>query len=115
MSVPVLLRRLAQAEFDDAADWYEARRAGRGAAFTLAVRQVLSAIGAQPDAHPEVHGEVREAWFQATLTPSTTGQSPGKSRSSPSSTRRAIRLSGRNASNGSRTKLGVHGQPFQGE
>jgi hypothetical protein len=29
MSVPVILRRLAQAEFDDAADWYEGRRAGR--------------------------------------------------------------------------------------
>ena len=25
MSLPVILRRLAQAEFDDAADWYEAR------------------------------------------------------------------------------------------
>ncbi|HJT75572.1 MAG TPA: type II toxin-antitoxin system RelE/ParE family toxin [Gemmataceae bacterium] len=61
MSVPIILRRLAQAEFDDAADWYEQRRAGRGAAFTAAVRQVLSAIGVQPDAHPQVHGEVREA------------------------------------------------------
>lgn len=61
MSVPVVLRRLAQAEFADAADWYEARRTGRGAAFTAAVRQVLSAIGSQPEAHPQVHGEVREA------------------------------------------------------
>jgi plasmid stabilization system protein ParE len=61
MSTPVILRRLAQAEFDDAADWYEARRVGWGAAFTLAVRQVLAAIGVQPDAHPEVHGDVREA------------------------------------------------------
>jgi plasmid stabilization system protein ParE len=61
MSLPVILRRLAQAEFDDAADWYEQRRAGRGAAFTAAVRQVLSAIASQPDAHPQVHGDVREA------------------------------------------------------
>jgi hypothetical protein len=28
MSLPVILRRLAQAEFADAADWYEQRRAG---------------------------------------------------------------------------------------
>jgi plasmid stabilization system protein ParE len=61
MSVSVILRRLARAEFDDAADWYEARRAGRGAAFTTAVRQVLSAIGSHPEAHPEVYGDVREA------------------------------------------------------
>ena len=61
MSVPVILRRLARAEFDDAGDWYEARREGRGAAFTIAVRKVLSAIGARPEAYPEVHGDVREA------------------------------------------------------
>jgi plasmid stabilization system protein ParE len=61
MSVPVILRRLARAEFDDAADWYEGRRAGRGAAFTAAVRQVLSAIGSQPEAYPEVRGDIREA------------------------------------------------------
>ena len=61
MSVPVILRRLAQAEFDVAADWYDSRRSGRGAAFTAAVRQVLSAIGSQPETYPEVYGDVREA------------------------------------------------------
>ena len=61
MNLPVLLRRLAQAEFDDAADWHEAQRAGRGAAFTAAVRQVLEDIQARPEAHPEVYGEIREA------------------------------------------------------
>lgn len=61
MSTPVILRRLAQAEFDDAADWYEQRRAGRGAAFTAAVRQVQAGISAAPDAHPEVYRDVREA------------------------------------------------------
>jgi toxin ParE1/3/4 len=60
MSVPVIFRRLAQAEFYDAADWYEARRAGSGAAFTRAVRQVLTAIGSKPEAYPEVHADVRE-------------------------------------------------------
>ena len=60
MNLPVILRRIAQAEFDDAADWYEGQRAGRGAAFTAAVRRVLVAIGARPEAHPEVYGDVRE-------------------------------------------------------
>ncbi len=61
MSLPVVLRRLAQAEFDDAADWYEARRPGRGDQFTDAVRDVLADIGNRPDAHPEVYNDVREA------------------------------------------------------
>ena len=61
MNTPVILRRLAQAEFDDAADWYDRKRAGRGAAFTAAVRQVLTGIAATPDVHPEVHGDIREA------------------------------------------------------
>lgn len=60
MSTPIILRRLAQAEFDDAADWYD-QRAGRGAAFTAAVRRVLTDIAATPEAYPEVHADVREA------------------------------------------------------
>ena len=61
MRMPVILRRMAQAEFDEAADWYEQRRAGRGAAFTAAVRQVLSRIAAAPDGHPEIYADIREA------------------------------------------------------
>ena len=61
MTLPVILRRLAYAEFYDAADWYEARRAGRGSVFLAAVQQVLDAIGAKPESHPEVYGDVREA------------------------------------------------------
>ena len=61
MNLPVVLRRIAQVEFDDAADWYEAQRTGLGAAFTTAVRTVPQEIGARPGAHPEVYGDVREA------------------------------------------------------
>ena len=61
MSGPVILRRLAQAEFDDAADWFEARSAGDGPAFTAAVRAVLDGIAADPERWPEVYGSVREA------------------------------------------------------
>lgn len=61
MNPPVILRRLAQAEFDDAADWYQRRKAGQGAAFTAAARQLLADIGSRPEAHPEVYGDVREA------------------------------------------------------
>ena len=61
MSLPVTLRRLAQAEFDDAADWFEARSTGDGPAFTAAVRAVLDRIEADPLRWPEVYGSVREA------------------------------------------------------
>jgi len=57
----VILRRIAQAEFDDAADWFERQSAGRGATFTAAVRHVLAGLGSRPEAHPEVYGEIREA------------------------------------------------------
>jgi len=61
MNLPVILRRIARAEFDDAADWYESQRAGQGAEFTAAVRRVFRDVGAGPAAHPVVYGDVREA------------------------------------------------------
>jgi toxin ParE1/3/4 len=50
-----------QAELEDAADWYENRQPGRGAAFAASVGQLLLDIENHPDAHPEVYGDVREA------------------------------------------------------
>jgi len=61
MSLPLVFRRVARAEFDDAADWYEQHRVGLGASFTTAVQQVLDRIAAQPDLYPQVYGDVREA------------------------------------------------------
>jgi plasmid stabilization system protein ParE len=61
VSLPVVFRRAARAEFDDAADWYEARRPGLGAAFTAAVQRVLDRIAAQPDFYAAVWNGVREA------------------------------------------------------
>lgn len=61
MSLPIVFRRAARAEFDDAADWYEQRRTGRGALFSAAVRQVLDRIADQPELYAEVFQDVREA------------------------------------------------------
>ena len=58
MSLPVLLTPEAQAEFDDAADWYE-QQAGLGAAFTAAVREVLNRIAATPLLHQVVYQDIR--------------------------------------------------------
>jgi toxin ParE1/3/4 len=61
MKLPVVFRQAARAEFDDAADWYEQRRAGLGASFTSAVQQVLSQISGQPELYPRVYRDIREA------------------------------------------------------
>ena len=61
MSPLVILRRIARGEFDVAADWYEARSAGRGVAFTTAVREFLSRIATRPRSHPVIHDDIREA------------------------------------------------------
>jgi plasmid stabilization system protein ParE len=61
MKLPIVLRRVARAEFDDAADWYEQRRRGLGAAFTASVHRILDRIISQPDFYPVVFQDVREA------------------------------------------------------
>lgn len=61
MSLPVALRRRAQNEFDDAVDWYERQRPGRGARFAVAVQRVLGNIAAAPERFPAVYDDVREA------------------------------------------------------
>lgn len=61
MTLPLVFRSAARAEFDDAAAWYEARRTGLGADFVAEVQQVLDTIANQPDRYPVVYGDVREA------------------------------------------------------
>jgi plasmid stabilization system protein ParE len=60
MSLPVVLSREAEREFDDAADWYE-QRAGSGAKFVAQVRETLNQIGLMPELHAVVHRNVRRA------------------------------------------------------
>lgn len=61
MSLPVIVRPIARIEFDEAANWYEARSAGRGALFTRAVREVLDRISANPHFYAQAYEDVREA------------------------------------------------------
>ena len=60
MSLPVVLTEEAQAEFDDAADWYE-QQAGLGSVFTTAVREVLNRIASMPLLHQVVYKDIRRA------------------------------------------------------
>ena len=56
-----LLRRMAREEFDEAGDWYEARRKGLGAAFAAAVQQTFERIAAQPQRSPIALRDIRKA------------------------------------------------------
>jgi len=61
MSLPVVLRPEARAEFDEAFDWYEQQQPGLGVDFTTHVQEVLDRIGATPELYAQVFQEVRRA------------------------------------------------------
>ncbi len=61
MSQPIVLRRAAREEFDEAADWYEARQVGRGTQFVAAVQVVFDRIAANPKFYAVVRRDIRKA------------------------------------------------------
>ncbi len=61
MSLPIVLRDEAQAEFDEAFDYYEGQRAGLGVDFVARVQQVFDRISANPLMHAAVFSDVRKA------------------------------------------------------
>ena len=60
MKLPVVLRRQARREYDEAADSYESRQPGLGERFTEAVQAIFDSASANPGRHPRVFGEVHE-------------------------------------------------------
>lgn len=61
MKLPVVLSRIAQREYDHAADWYEQERRGLGTRFTRAVRALLDEIAADPLRYAKEFEDIREA------------------------------------------------------
>ncbi len=61
MSFPLVVRRKARAEFDEAFDWYGRQRAGLGAQFAEKVQAVFDSISARPELHATVFRDVRKA------------------------------------------------------
>ena len=60
MSLPVVLRDEAQAEFDEAFDYYEGKKAGLGIAFSERVQEVFDRIGTTPKRHALVFADIRK-------------------------------------------------------
>ena len=61
MSLPVVLRDEARAEFDEAFDYFEGQRPGLGVAFAERVQEVFDRIGANPLLHAIVFADIRKA------------------------------------------------------
>jgi toxin ParE1/3/4 len=60
VSLPVVLRAEAEAEFDDAFDFYDGRKAGLGAEFVAEVQKVFDRVSANPLVHQEVFADIRK-------------------------------------------------------
>ena len=61
MTLPIVLRQEARAEFDEAFDWYEQQRVGPGVEFAERLQAVFDRISAMPELHAIVHRDVRKA------------------------------------------------------
>ena len=61
MSVPIVLRAVAEEEAEDAVRWYDRKRFGLGADFLAELQQTLDEITQQPDRFPIVREDTREA------------------------------------------------------
>ncbi len=61
MSFTVVLRPAAEAEFDEAYDWYEQQRAGLGVDFAEKVQQSLDRLALMPQVHAPVFQDLRRA------------------------------------------------------
>jgi plasmid stabilization system protein ParE len=61
MTLPLVFRPAAQAEFDAAAVWYENQRPGLGDDFVAEVKQVLDTIASHPERFAVADGDVRGA------------------------------------------------------
>ena len=61
MSVPVIVRPLAEQDLFEAQTWYEEQRPGLGSEFRAAVDALLQRIGNAPEMYPLVYKQLRRA------------------------------------------------------
>jgi toxin ParE1/3/4 len=61
MSLPIVFRRKAEDELDDAAEWYNQRRPGLGEVLRRRVQEALDRIAEMPAMHEVVREDVRRA------------------------------------------------------
>ena len=59
MTLRVVFRRVARAEFDAEALWYEERQIGLGTAFTSEIKRAVELASDQPEKFPVKYGVIR--------------------------------------------------------
>jgi hypothetical protein len=95
VSLPIVLRDEATAEFDEAFDWCDAKQIGLGSEFVAEVQKVFDRIAANPLVHRIVFADIPQRVSSAdSHTAFSTGRTPTGWRSSPCSTRVVTRRSG---------------------
>jgi len=60
MSLPVIFKREARLEFEEAVAWYESARQGLGREFKLEVKVALNRALANPERFPKVRGRTQK-------------------------------------------------------
>jgi len=60
LNFPIVLQAAARSEFDEAFDYYEARRSGLGEEFAAAVQEVFDRLSVQLLVHQKVLADVRK-------------------------------------------------------
>ncbi len=58
---PVIFRRQAKYEFDEAGDWYEQESTGLGLAFLAEIESLIQRIATSPEQFPVLYRDVRKA------------------------------------------------------
>ena len=58
---PVIFRRQARTEFDEAGDWYEKERSGLGMEFMSEIQLLIQRIASTPKQFPMLYRDVRKA------------------------------------------------------
>jgi plasmid stabilization system protein ParE len=61
VTLSVRLLPEARAEFNQATNWYEEKRANLGRTFVAGIREVLNQIAAEPQRHAAVYLDIRKA------------------------------------------------------
>ena len=64
MLLPIVFRRVARAEMDEAIAWYEYQREGLGLEFTTEIDTHLQRIANNPQQFPQTRGQIRRAVLQ---------------------------------------------------
>lgn len=90
MKWPAVIRPRAEADLQEAKNWYDLRREGLGVEFVLAVRRAIRVLRDNPQRHPLYYRDFRRTLLRASRTRYSTASKETASSSSASCTTNKI-------------------------